>query len=230
MRGLRVSTDYLKVHGVRPLVGREFTTAEDVSPTGPDSALMSESLAIRLFTDPVSALGRSINLGGRPYTVVGVLPRDFVSMPSVDVLTPLRTTARDLGVNYRVLGRLRTEMTAEAAQAELETLRGRTCCGLFQTSPNAVLLVSPGRDTAILGQGVRQPVLLLFGAVAFLLLIACANVANLYIARAVARHREIATRASLGASRSRLVRHVLTESIVLAVAGAPSDSSSHRID
>jgi putative ABC transport system permease protein len=219
VRGLRVSTDYLKVHGVRPLVGREFTAAED-TPRGPDSALMSESLAVRLFADPVSALGRSINLGGRPYTVVGVLPRDFVSMPTVDVLTPLRTTARDLGVNYRVLGRLRTEMTAEAAQAELETLRS----DLLRAVPDLAERRAPHFAWTgyreVLGQGVRQPVLLLFGAVAFLLLIACANVANLYIARAVARHREIATRASLGASRGRLVRHVLTESIVLAVAGA----------
>ena len=142
VRGLRVSTDYLKVHGVRPLVGREFTAAED-TPRGPDAAMMSESLAIRLFTDPVSALGRSMTLGGRPYTVVGVLPRDFVSMPSVDVLTPLRTTARDLGVNYRVLGRLRTEITAEAAQAELETsaVRFATGCSKPRGTPRSNVLV-----------------------------------------------------------------------------------------
>ena len=87
VRGLRVSTDYLKVHGVRPLVGREFTTVED-RPGGPDSAMVSDALARRLFTSATSALGRSVTLGGRPYTVVGVLPPDFVSIPSADVFTP----------------------------------------------------------------------------------------------------------------------------------------------
>jgi putative ABC transport system permease protein len=219
VRGLRVSTDYLKVHGVSPLVGREFTSAEDTL-GGPDSALVSESLSTRLFASPTDALGRSITLGGRPYTIVGVLPSDFVSIPSADVLTPLRTTERDMGVNYRVIGRLRADVTPEAAQADLDTMRA----DLFRTIPNLVdsrvQRFSWTGYREVLGRGVRQPVLMLLGAVAFLLLIACANVANLSVARAVARHREIATRASLGASRGRLIRHVLTESLVLAIAGS----------
>jgi predicted permease len=219
VRGLRVSTDYLKAHGVRPLAGREFTSAED-TPQGPDVAMVSDSLASRLFSSPSVALGQSITLGGRAYTVVGVLPGDFVSIPSADVLTPLRTTERDMGVNYRVIGRLRQDVTREAAQAELASVRA----DLLRTIPTLVDSRVPhfswtGYRT-VLGQGVRQPLIILLGAVGFLLLIACVNVANLYIARAVARHREIATRASLGASRGRLARQVLTESIVLAVAGA----------
>ena len=219
VRGLRVSTDYLKVHGVRPLAGREFTSAED-QPGGPDALLISEALARRLFADSASALGRSVTLGGRPYTVVGVLPPDFVSIPSADVLTPLRTTARDTGVNYRVIGRLRRDGTTEAAQTELQAVR----TDLMRTVPNLVESRVPQFSWAgyreVLGRGVRQPILMLLGAVAFLLLVACVNVANLYLARAVARHREIATRASLGASRGRIIRQVLTESTMLAVAGS----------
>jgi putative ABC transport system permease protein len=219
VRGLRVSTDYLKAHGVRPLVGREFTSAED-TPQGSDTAMVSESLASRLFSSPAAALGQGVTLGGRPHTVVGVLPRDFESIPSADVLTPLRTTERDTGVNYRVIGRLRQDITREAAQAELAAVRA----DLLRTVPTLVDSRVPHfswtgyRD--VLGQGVRQPLIILLGAVGFLLLIACVNVANLYIARAVARHREIATRASLGASRGRLLRHVLTESMVLALGGS----------
>ena len=219
VRGLRVSTDYLKAHGVRPLAGREFTAVED-TPQGPDAAMVSESLASRLFSSPSEALGQSVTLGGRPYTVVGVLPGGFESIPNADVFTPLRTTERDMGVNYRVIGRLRQDTTREAAQAELAAVR----TDLLRTIPNVVESRVPYfswtgyRD--VLGQGVRQPLIILLGAVGFLLLIACVNVANLYIARAVARHREIATRASLGASRGRVVRQVLTESLVLAVGGS----------
>jgi predicted permease len=219
VRGLRVSTDYLKAHGVRPLAGREFTAAED-TPQGPDAAMVSESLASRLFSSPGGALGQSVTLGDRPYSVVGVLPSDFVSIPSADVLTPLRTTERDMGVNYRVIGRLRQGVTREAAQAELASVRA----DLLRTIPTLVDSRVPHFSwtdyRAVLGQGVRQPLVILLAAVGFLLLIACVNVANLYIARAVARHREIATRACLGASRGRLLRQVLTESIVLAAAGA----------
>ena len=219
VRGLRVSTDYLKAHGVRPLAGREFTRDEDRA-RGPDAAMVSESLATRLFTSPTNALGQQVTLGGRPYTVVGVLPRDFVSIPSADVLTPLRTNDRDQGLNYRVIGRLRPDSTPEAAQTELATVRA----DLLRTVPNIVESRVPTFSWTdyreVLGRGVRQPVLIMLGAVAFLLLIACVNVANLYVARAVSRHREIATRASLGATRSRLVRQILTESLVLAVAGS----------
>lgn len=219
VRGLRVSADYLRVHGVRPLAGREFTAGED-TPGGFDAVMISERLAMSLFTNPTAALDRSVTLGGQPYTVVGVLPLDFVSIPAADVLTPLRTTERDTGVNYRVIGRLRAGATTDLTQTELETVR----TDLMRTIPNLVESRVPHfawsgyRD--VLGRGLRQPVLMLLGAVGFLLLIACVNVANLYIARAVARHREIATRAALGASRVRILRQVLTESIVLAAAGS----------
>jgi predicted permease len=219
VRGLRVSTDYLKVHGVTPRLGREFTSEED-RPGGPDSAIVSDAVWQRLFAGRTDALGQRVTLGGRPYTVVGVLPSDFHSIPEADVLTPLRTTERDMGTNYRVMGRTRSDVLPAAAQAELEAMR----TDLIRTIPGLVESRVPHyswtgyRD--VLGRTVRQPLLVLLGAVAFLLLIACANVANLYIARAVARHREIATRASLGASRGRLIRHVLTESILLASAGS----------
>jgi predicted permease len=219
VRGLRVSTDYLKVHGVRPLAGREFTPDED-TPRGPDAAMVSESLATRLFTSPTNALGQKVTLGGRPYTVVGVLPRDFASIPTAEVWTPLRTNERDQGINYRVIGRLRPGSTAEAAQTELATVRA----DLLRTIPTLVESRVPRFSWTdyreVLGRGVRQPVLIMLGAVVFLLLIACVNVANLYVARAVARHREIATRAALGATQGRLARQILTESLLLAAIGS----------
>ena len=159
VRGLRVSTDYLKAHGVLPLAGREFTSAED-TPNGPDAAMVSESLATRVFSSPTEALGRSVTLGGRPYTVVGVLPRDFVSIPGADVLTPLRTTARDTGVNYRVIGRLRPDTTTDAAQAELADGPRRSHADHSQLSWTAGCRTSRGPDTARrLGTGFRQPLL-----------------------------------------------------------------------
>ena len=218
VRGLRVSTDYLKVHGVRPRVGREFSDDED-RPRGPDVAVISESLRNTLFGSG-DGLGRDVTLGGRPYTVVGVLPADFQTIPAADVLTPLRTTERDTGTNYRVLGRTRPGVTPEAAGAELEAVRTdllRAIPGLVESRVPHFSWVGY-RD--VLGRSVREPLLVLLGAVAFLLLIACVNVASLYIARAVARHREIATRAALGAGRAQLIKAVLSEALLLAAAGA----------
>jgi putative ABC transport system permease protein len=218
VRGLRVSTDYLKVHGVRPRFGREFSNVED-RPGGPDSVIISDSLRQTLFADG-DGLGHEVLLGGKAHTVVGVLPLDFQSIPAAEVLTPLRTTERDTGTNYRVLGRTRRDVRPEAAGAELEAMR----TDLLRTLPGLVASRVPHfswvgyRD--VLGRGVRQPLLVLLGAVAFLLLIACVNVANLYIARAVARNREIATRAALGAGRSQVIKAVLSEALLLAAAGA----------
>ena len=218
VRGLRVSINYLKVHGVRPRFGREFSDDED-RPRGPDVAIISDSLRETLFGED-TGLGRDVTLGGKPYAVVGVLPADFQSIPAVDVLTPLRTTDRDNGTNYRVLGRTRLGVTPEAAGAELEAMRP----DFVRASPGVPERRVPHfswvgyRDA--LGGGVRQPLLVLLGAVAFLLLIACVNVANLYIARAVARHREIATRAALGAGRSQLIKAIVSEALFLAAAGA----------
>ncbi|HEY7189179.1 MAG TPA: ABC transporter permease, partial [Vicinamibacterales bacterium] len=218
VRGLRVSTDYLEVHGVRPRFGREFSDDED-RPGGPDVAVISDALRKTLFGEN-DGLGRAVTLGGTPHTVIGVLPTDFQSIPAADVLTPLRTTERDTGVNYRVFGRTRPDVAPEAAGAELEAMRSdllRTVPGLVESRVPHFSWVGY-RD--VLGRGVRQPLLVLLGAVAFLLLIACVNVANLYIARASARHREIATRAALGAGRSQVIKAVLSEALLLAAAGA----------
>ncbi|HEY1306436.1 MAG TPA: ABC transporter permease [Vicinamibacterales bacterium] len=219
VKGLRVSTNYLMVHGVRPRLGREFTPVED-QPGGPDVVMVSAKLWDRLFADRTDALGARVQLSGKSYTVVGVLPSTFASIPAADVLTPLRTTERDTGTNYRVIGRLRSGITAEAADAELESVR----TDLIRTIPGLIERRVPhftwSAYREVLGRGMRQPLLVLLGAVGFLLLIACVNVANLYIARAVARHREMATRAALGAGRAQLIRTVLSEALLLATAGA----------
>jgi predicted permease len=218
VRGLRVSTDYLKVHGVRPRFGREFSVDED-RPRGPDAVIISDSLRKTLFGEG-DGLGRDVTLGGKPYTVVGVLPADFQSIPDADVLTPLRTTERDNGTNYRVLGRIRSGLTPDAADAELDAMRPDFVRASPGIPERRVPRFSWVGYRGSLGRGVRQPLLVLLGAVAFLLLIACVNVANLYIARAVARHREIATRAALGAGRSQVIKAVLSEALLLAGAGA----------
>lgn len=219
VKGLRVSTNYLKVHGVSALMGREFTDIED-QPGGPDVVMVSANVWSRLFGSRTDVVGTVVVLGGRPHTIVGVLPPDFESIPAADVFTPLRTTERDTGVNYRVIGRLRSGVSAAAAQADLDTVRTDLLRAMPQLNPQRVPQYSWIGYRDVLGRGVRQPLLVLLGAVGFLLLIACVNVANLYIARAVARHRELATRASLGARRGQLIRTVLSEAVVLAAAGA----------
>src|SRR6185436_15657836 len=214
--GLRVTQDYFRVHRVS-LLGRTFSEAE-VLPGGPEAVLISDDVWARVFNRRPDAIGNTIRLASVAYTVVGIMPAGFRSIPAADIVIPLRTTTRDTGRNYTVLARLRRDASLASTQPELDQWRSDAIKARPGIDERTVPHFSwvPYRD--ILGSGYRQPLLIMLAAVSVLLLIACVNVASLNIARAIARQREIATRAALGAPLSRLLRHSFVESLVIAIA------------
>jgi len=218
-KGLGVTEGYFRVFGVAPIMGRTFTPQEDL-PNGPAVAVVSYNLwQSRLGGDP-SILGRSVPLDGKPTAIVGVLPRSFVSDPPADLFTPLQPDPASTNQAHylRLAGRLKPGVTLERARAELRAA-GERFRALYPgwMDKNESVSARPLRE-AIVGS-VRTPLLILLGAVAFVLLIACANVANLLLARAAVRQKELAVRAAIGAGRLRVVRQLLTESLLLALAG-----------
>jgi predicted permease len=218
-QALVVSDGYFAVHGVGLAAGREFSRIE-AAPGGPNVVVVSESLARNVFGTAASAVGRTIALGGVPYVVVGVAPASFTSIPRADVWTPLKTSLADNSRNYDVIGRLRRGITRSQADAEWalarpDILRQFPRSNLQQLG---VTRWTPFRDARV--GTLRQPLLLLLGAVTFLLLLACVNVASLQLTRALQRRRELATRVALGGTRGRLLQLALTESAFLAIGGA----------
>jgi predicted permease len=217
---LAVSKEYFTVFGGRPLYGRVFDENEDRE-NGPDAVILGYDIWQRMFGGDPSIVGRSISLGDRSFPVIGVMPRGFDSIRSSEIYIPLKPSTRGAGggLNYLVAGRLRSTVTAEQANAEAAsvfeayaaTLPNRKFEGDF--SP---VFVSYQEG---LSRPVRPALLMILGAVGMLLLIACANTANLLLARASGRGREIAVRAALGAGRGRIIRQLLTESVILFVAG-----------
>jgi len=226
LNGAAVTASYLATLGVEPELGRLFTAEED-QPGGPPLVLISHALWEQRFGGSRSALGRSILLDGQPHTIVGVLPAGFDIPYTAETWVPMQTAFDSLSLNERaataheLVARLRPGVTLERADAEMKSL-ART---LEQQYPHVRRgwtygLVPLRRELLadIDGKGERS-LLVLTGAVAFLLLICCANVASLLLARGVAREGEIAIRRSLGATRGRLVAQLLTESGLLALAG-----------
>jgi putative ABC transport system permease protein len=218
---LRMTADVFPMLGVPPMLGRAFLPAEE-APGGDHVVVLGYGLWQRRFGGDAGIVGREITLNGEPYTVVGVMPRTFAFPPfwatGAEVWAPLALAdkaANRGGSSLRVFARLKPGVSLAQARAEMAAITGR----LEKQFPgtNRHLVVRTLTD-AVAGN-VRPALLVLLGAVGFLLLITCSNVAHMLLARAAAREREVALRATLGATRGRLVRQFLTESLLLALAG-----------
>jgi predicted permease len=214
----RVSAGYFSVLGIRPFIGREFTADEDRK-AGPPAAVLSYDLWTRVFGSDRNIVGQAITLRGEPYTVVGVMPKGFTTGYKADVWTPLQSSVTGEGgsPNYGLIVRLRPNITWDQANAEVNQLCAPAARGGFKDDVSVVCSLSPLQQRAT--AGIRRPLLMLWGAVGLVLLIACVNIAGLLVARSGARTREIATRMALGSGRRAVIRQLLVESGLLALGG-----------
>lgn len=222
----RVSSDFFAVLQAEPLLGRVFVPEED-HPGRDRVVVLSETFWRNQFAADPNIVGQDINLDGEAYRVIGVMRARFqfpiTSDPSfaVKLWAPLAMTDRERAVraehHYAVIGRLRSGVTVQQAQAELDTISHRLEQEYPADDNGWGAVVIPLREELV--GDVRTPLLVLLGAVALVLLIACANAANLVLARTISRQREIAVRSALGASRTRVVRQVLCETVVLSLVG-----------
>jgi len=221
--GLAVSPNFLPMMGVRPLIGRGFAPAEEKAGTAP-VVLLSFALWQSHFGGSPAALGQTIRLNRQTFTIVGVLPPDFRWADRCDVLEPVgvwitnndRAADRGDRGDMAVVGRLAPGVRFERARAEMEDIASRLAA-VYPDDNQFGVNLQPLRDS--FSGDMRPAVLVLLGAAVFVLLVACANVANLFLMRGAVRGREMSLRLAIGASRSRIARQVLTESFLVALLG-----------
>jgi predicted permease len=226
LRARYISSDFFSVLGVKPVIGRTFAPGEDEIGAAP-IAIISAGLWKRKFGGSPDVLGKTLTLDGKDYTIVGVTPEAFdlylqsawlrqVYVPIGQWQLPL-LPHRDAGLGIHGVGRLKLGVTIEQARADMESVSRGLAAAYPEADKGITASVVELRKDML---GNAEPILLvLFGAVVFVLLIACVNVANLLLARSTSRTREFAIRSALGAGKGRLIRQLLTESILLAFAG-----------
>jgi putative ABC transport system permease protein len=220
--GVKATAHYFEVYGIKPVVGRVFSPEEDT--VGKDHVVVvSHAFWQRVLGGGTDVIGRTLQLNGEPFSVIGVVPPGFGQQSKVDAWLPMAFTGtetdnKNRGSHYvSVVGRLAPGASAQQADAELKLIAAQIARQYPDSNKGWSAFATPLLDYSV--RDVRSVLYTLLGAVGCVLLIACANIANLLLARATARHREISIRSALGAGRSRLIRQLLTESVLLAVLG-----------